>query len=255
MHQPTSLPWEELPRELARFVEGAKIVDCSSSPEARVFFLDKGPGYYLKRAPRGALETEASMARYFYANSLGPAVLAYVPGDTDTLVTAAVPGRPASGPEYLADPLRLCDTLGTQLWALHETDPTGCPVPDRTAVYLAGAEAGYRRGLFQTFSGFSSAREAHSLLAAGKGTLQSSVLLHGDFCLPNVILDRWKWAGFIDVGCGGVGDRHIDLFWGIWSLWFNLKTDRYTNRFLDAYGRELVSPDALKIIAAAEAFG
>ena len=81
------------------------------------------------------------------------------------------------------------------------------------------------------------------------------VLLHGDYCLPNVMLDDWAFAGFIDLGNGGVGDRHIDLFWGSWTLWFNLKTKEYTDYFLDAYGREAVDPEKLFLIECAEAFG
>lgn len=60
------------------------------------------------------------------------------------------------------------------------------------------------------------------------------VLIHGDYCLPNVILDRFSFRSFIDVGNGGVGDRHFDLYWGLWTLRYNLKTDRYHERFLDA---------------------
>ncbi len=51
-----------------------------------------------------------------------------------------------------------------------------------------------------------------------------------------------------------MGDRHVDLFWGVWSLQFNLKTDAYRERFLDAYGREKVQPELLRIVAAAEVF-
>ena len=54
---------------------------------------------------------------------------------------------------------------------------------------------------------------------------------------------------------GGVGDRHIDLFWGIWTLFFNLKTSAYCQRYLDVYGRDRVSEDALRTIAAIEVFG
>ena len=85
--------------------------------------------------------------------------------------------------------------------------------------------------------------------------LKSDVLLHGDYCLPNIMLNNWQFSGFIDVGNGGRGDRHIDLFWGIWSLNFNLKTDRYRNRFLDAYGRDKVDEARLHVVAAAEVFG
>jgi kanamycin kinase len=90
---------------------------------------------------------------------------------------------------------------------------------------------------------------------SGRDSLTDRVLLHGDFCLPNFIMKDWRLSGFIDLGAAGVGDRHIDLFWGAWTLNFNLKTDRYRDIFFDAYGRELISPDALRVIGAAEAFG
>jgi kanamycin kinase len=45
----------------------------------------------------------------------------------------------------------------------------------------------------------------------------------------------------------GVGDRHYDLFWGIWTLNYNLKTDKYKDIFLDAYGRSLIDFDRLEL--------
>ena len=53
----------------------------------------------------------------------------------------------------------------------------------------------------------------------------------------------------------GVCDRHIDVLWGIWTLKFNLGTGRYTERFIDAYGRECVDTHKLRCIAAMEMFG
>ena len=73
--------------------------------------------------------------------------------------------------------------------------------------------------------------------------------------MPNIILNNWEFSKFIDVGHSGVADRHIDLFWAVWSLWFNLKTDKYRDRFLDAYGRDKANEQMLKIVAAAEVFG
>ena len=85
--------------------------------------------------------------------------------------------------------------------------------------------------------------------------LKRDTLLHGDYCLPNIMLDNWTFSGLIDLDTGGVGDRHVDLFWGTWSLRFNLKTDAYRQRFLDAYGRENIEPDLFPVIAAIEIFG
>ena len=85
--------------------------------------------------------------------------------------------------------------------------------------------------------------------------LKKDVLLHGDYCLPNVILDHWKFSGYIDLGCGGLGDRHIDLVWGLWTLKFNLGTAEYTDRFMDAYGRDRIEPEKLRMVAAMEMIG
>ena len=89
----------------------------------------------------------------------------------------------------------------------------------------------------------------------GKKYLKNDTLIHGDYCLPNVMLDNWKFSGFIDLGNGGVGDRNIDIFWGVWTLFFNLHTEKYTDRFLDAYGRDKVNTELLRVVAAAEVFG
>ena len=86
-------------------------------------------------------------------------------------------------------------------------------------------------------------------------SLESNILMHGDYCLPNIILNNWKLSGFIDLGRGGVGDRNIDVLWVIWTLKYNLGTAQFSDRFIDAYGRDMVDKDKLRCIAAMEMFG
>lgn len=255
----TNIP-EELPQDISRFISKADIYDSSSSPEARVYFIDKENGYYLKCAKTGKLEKEAKMTQFFHSKDLGAEVLRYSSNDHDWLLTKAIVGKDCVDSEYLADPKRLCDTIASQLRSLHETEYSGCPIMDRTSEYLANAENNYRTGNYDKSSfpdsfGYHSAEEAYAVLSAGKSALQSKVLLHGDYCLPNIILNNWQFSGFIDLDCAGVGDRHIDLFWGVWTLGFNLKTNKYRDRFLDAYGRDKVDESLLKVVAAAEVFG
>ena len=82
--------------------------------------------------------------------------------------------------------------------------------------------------------------------------LKKDTFIPGDFCLPTIMLENWKFTSFIDVGATGVGDKHIDIYWALWSLQYNLKTDEYTDYFLDCYGREKVDMDILKIVAEVE---
>ena len=247
------------PQQLHPLLTGADVYDSSCSADARVYFIDREGGFYLKTAPAGTLQKEAAQTGFFHSRGLGAEVLAYEQLEQDWLLTSRLPGEDCINPMYLDDPIRLCDTTALLLRMLHDTDPTGCPIP-HTLNYLTTARENfearrYDASLFPDNWGYASAEEAWKVVEASGKYLKTDTLLHGDYCLPNIMLDHWRFSGFIDLGNGGVGDRHVDLFWGIWSLNFNLKTDKYRERFLDAYGRELVNEDIFPVISAFEVFG
>jgi kanamycin kinase len=187
--------------------------------------------------------------------------LAYLTEDErDWFLTRAVRGEDCTHADYLSDPVRLATLLGETLRALHELPFEGCPAPDYLRQYLDRAESNYRTGnydksAFPDSFGYASAEEAWRVLSEGKHLLRADTLIHGDYCLPNVMLDGWRFSAFIDLGNSGVADRHIDLFWGAWTLWFNLRTEAYRDSFFDAYGRDKVDEQLLRIVAAAEVFG
>ena len=256
----SSLPFE-IPEKITDIISGARIFDSSSSPEARVYFIDKDEGYYLKISEGGSLGKEALLTEYFRKKGLSAKVLHYSTlGGKDILLTSRVKGEDLTTEKYLSEPKRLARRLGEELRALHETSFDGCPITDRNKDYLALADKNYRSGIFdnsldlQPFV-YKSADEAYKALTEIRSELKTEVLLHGDYCLPNVMFDGWRFSGFIDLGNGGVGDRHIDIFWGAWTLKFNLGTDAYRDDFLDAYGRDGIDNKMLRGIAAAECFG
>lgn len=260
-HTLVSLQLSDFPAPFRPLLQNARVFDSSCSPEARVWYIERDGGYYLKRAPKGALEDEAQMTAYFHGRGLAPAVLElYSEGEYDYLLTARAKGEDATSARYLADPARLCDAIATRLRALHEMDTEGCPIQDHTAKYLARAEKNHAAGVFDAsflppaLTG-ASADTVWAFICNARGTLESNTLLHGDYCLPNILLDDWQPSGFIDLGNGGIGDRHVDLFWGAWTLAFNLGTDRYRNRFFDAYGRDRIDLERIDLIGAIECFG
>lgn len=251
---------ESYPDELRSLLSGAKLFDSSCSPEASVIFIDKDDGYFLKSAAKGSLERESVLTKYFHSKGLGAEPLSYISDDKDWLLTRKVRGDDCTAEEYLEQPERLCDTIAEQLALLHSMEYADCPVKEHTARYLATAERNKRtdnfdKSHFPNSFGYTSAEEAWEVVKKQGHLLKANTLLHGDYCLPNIILDNWKFSGFIDVDSGGVGDRHVDLFWGAWTLFFNLKTDKYCERFFDAYGRDKISDELLHIVAAVEVFG
>lgn len=250
----------DYPREYHRLLDGASVYDSSCSPEARVIFIDRDGGYYLKKAPRGTLQKEVELTRYFHRIGLGTEVLSYCSDAYDFMLTARMHGEDCTHADVLARPEWLAGMMGERLRALHELPTDGCPVPDHTMHYLATVEKNYRTGNYDTSHfpdsfGYASAEAAWLVVEQGRPLLKTDTLLHGDYCLPNIMVDGSRFVGFIDLGNGGVGDRHIDLFWGAWTLNFNLHTEAFRDRFFDAYGRDKIELEMLDIIAACEVFG
>lgn len=251
----------DFPEELAGFIRDSAVYDSSCSPEAKVLFIDKDGGYFLKTAEAGSLRTEARMTEYLHSLGLSAEVLHYgTAGGHDWLLTARIAGEDCTDPQYTSDPKRLCDTAAGLLRALHETDGRDCPVQDRNLSYAKAVRKGfselhYEPDLFRGLWEFPSFEEAKRAAEEGMRLLKRDVLLHGDYCLPNIILDDWRFSGFIDVGNGGIGDRHIDILWGIWTLNYNLGTTKYTGRFMDAYGRDRIEEEMLRMTAAMEIIG
>ena len=128
---PVAVSAADYPPSLRPYLSGAETFDSSSSPEARVLYLKKDGGYYLKSAAAGTLRTEAEMTRWFHGKGLGAEMLEYcTAGERDYLLTARVTGEDLTDARYLSDPKRLAETTATLLRSLHETDPEGCPVKD-----------------------------------------------------------------------------------------------------------------------------
>ena len=192
-------------------------------------------------------------------------IFAIIPADFKTEIKVDKESRSVSGYtcSYTAAPYRDdfkcyfyitfdCDVVGEETKAVgSRANATGVVLADKN--YTKGI---YDLSLTEKIFTFKSADEAFAVLKNGKAEFRNNVLLHGDYCLPNVMLkDSFELSGFIDVGNGGIGDRHIDVFWGTWTLWFNLKTDKYRSRFIDAYGRDKINEEMLRVIAAAEVFG
>ena len=58
--------------------------------------------------------------------------------------------------------------------------------------------------------------------------------IHGDLCLPNILVNKDnEFVGFIDLDNSGLGDKWYDYSWLLWSLEYNLKSNRYNKILLN----------------------
>ena len=263
----------DLPDEIAGWFEDAVVSEVRTSSLNRVYRLELGyaanmPGaVYAKSCIAGGLSREKAMTDVFAKLGLSPEVLEHVlrHGNREWLVTAAAPGQDATADMYMREPVRLAQLLGRTLRGLHDMklpEDMMSRLPHRTSGYQLGIGqlAGFGMGdvdiqyLSGTpFEGNDDFDEISEAACAALDRMEDDVLVHGDFCLPNVVIDGWEETSLIDLAGAGAGDRHLDLFWGCWSLSRNFGTSGYQDDFLNAYGRELVDDGMLAGIACCEA--
>ncbi len=218
-----------LPEGIRRLVDPARLAqDALGRSEAQVF--DAG-GCFLKIAPRGSLRRAATAQDYFARRGFGAPLMAYEQdGTRDYLLVRTLPGKNAC--LWMDDPAWLASAVGEAMRALHDTDARDCPLADCNE---RAAEA------FE--------REAGRPFDGDLSRLRKDALTQGDCCLPNIFFDSGRFAGFVDLGDAGLGDRHLDLCWALWSLAYNLKTKAHNDRLLDAYGRDAVDGERLALCA------
>ena len=205
---------------------------------------------YLKAAPVATglrLGDEADRLRWMRDQDiLVPAVIdSGRVGDTEFLLLEEIPGTVASDARWSASLPGTVAALGAGLARLHGTSFAGCPFDQRIARQLDAARQNIATGRVRE-DDFDKSRRGRSA-ADLFGELLSSVpsdedlvFTHGDFCLPNIVLDRGgsgdvRIAGFIDCGRAGIADRHQDLALAVRSIAYNWGNE-WVAPFLQAYG-------------------
>ena len=251
----------KLPIELQEFVGTHELIDRSGHSPAKVF--ETGEGFFIKCDEPGELAREFQMTKIFYQLGFGPEAVRYITLDRDYLVTRKSVGEDLT--TILQEPLLICQVLADALRTLHAqplTLPTNGRIPfsSRYERYMdsAGGDVSggyYDPSVYLDDYRLASKEEAWDVIQKNKDLLRCDTLIHGDACLPNIMQKNGSFHSFIDLSMSGIGDKHIDLYWVLWSLQYNLETDAYADVFLDYYGRENFSKEMFGVIAAFEAFG
>ena len=256
------------PPEIAALLRGrsAQPVTTGESGARVLRYARAGaPALFLKTvaAPDGGpLGDEAARLRWMAARGVPvPAVRHYalsegweyllldeVPG---TDASAVVSGLATAGPRRAAPVVR---ALADALRRLHATPAADCPFRHPAPARVAEARERTRRGLVDE-SDFDEARRgrrAEDLVADLEADLETlrpeeevPVLTHGDYCLPNVILDLGPGgaadgaevavSGLIDCGSAGLADPYQDLALAARSITANLGP-QWVPEFFARYG-------------------
>ncbi len=137
----------------------------------------------------------------------------------DYLLMTRICGKMSCADEYLQDADRLAQILASGLTKLWSIDISDCPCNMNLDRKLKMAEYNVKNHLVdmdnvdpQTFgeNGFKNPEHLLDYLCTHRPP-EDLVLSHGDFCLPNIILENGRISGFIDLGKMGIADRWQDI--------------------------------------------
>jgi kanamycin kinase len=221
-----------------------------------VYRLERGgvPESFVKLAHTGhfpTLDGEAKRMRWAQSCLPVPTVVHQGTGDSiDWLVTTALPGRDATNPDLTKDPAELTRILARGLRMFHDTAPARtCPFDFRIRPAIRHVRARLRSGRIDPQGDFHeefahlTPTAAVELLESIQPESEDLVVCHGDYCLPNILIEDGRATGFVDLGELGVADRWWDLAAATWSLTWNLGPD-FEELFLAEYGATLDSDRA-----------
>ncbi|MCA9297626.1 MAG: aminoglycoside 3'-phosphotransferase [Phycisphaerales bacterium] len=245
----TGSPWIETPSALrSAYEEFDWVLAHEYEGHSVVHRLERGgvPELFAKTAEVGhypSLQAEAERLRWAGAYLPVPEVVASgADGPVEWLITSALGGRDATHPDLRRDPSALTRILARGLRRFHDSTPVDdCPFDFRLPAAIGHVRARFAAGLIDAERDFHE-EFAHLTPSGAVGLLESThpqsedlVVCHGDYCLPNILIEDGRATGYIDLGELGVADRWWDLAVATWSLTWNLGPG-HEERFLEEYG-------------------
>jgi aminoglycoside phosphotransferase len=238
-----------------------RVLDSEGRPVAVVKVVDDAIRHLVD-------DLRAEAVRLEWLARLGvpvPEVLGVGADDGESwLAMRVLPGRPASDPWPAEERDSVVDLLARAALELHGAVADDAPLDRSLPSALADVRPRVESGLVDRSWAIAGKQgppatvvlaELESLaddLGAGK-----LVVSHGDFCLPNVLIAEPGAAGFVDVGRAGLADPHSDVADMVRSLRSHMNPQfgpASAERFLDAYGRDEIDPERLRLHDLLESF-
>jgi aminoglycoside phosphotransferase len=223
-------------------------IGCSSSYIIHLICDMADPNLYLKVQhlyERHDIEHEYKVMHWLEDKLPIPKVIDYCETqNTGFLLMRELSGIPASDPLILKDPMQLARLLATSLQLVHSLPIADCPFDQTLKQKLRHAQTNINKGwvtknMFNPENRDRTPQDIYHEVVATQPETEDLVFTHGDYCLPNIILQDNQLSGFVDVGNAGIADRYHDLALAVRSLGYNLSADcsrQAIEYFFDCYG-------------------
>ena len=247
---------QSIPTELGKLIQKRRLervtLGCSGNYVYRLY-QEEATDLYLKVSSEQSvyrLLTEARRLKWLNGRLPVPELCYYGEADgVEYLLMTAVNGRTAIDPHHKSNLKQLVDLLAEGLRQIHAIPVEDCPFDQRLLVQMEIARMRLIHGQVDE-ADFEAEWQGQSPVLLFEQLLDSQPdyeylhFTHGDYCLPNVLIEDGQISGFIDWGLAGVADRYRDLALAARSLRHNWG-EEWVGRFFDAYGIKRLNKEKL----------
>lgn len=226
--------------------------------ESQVFHVSQINGNdtaYLKIHPSDQTESllhEAEILQWLEDKFAVPRVLFAEKNEYyEFLLLSEINGLPSFAEELREKTDIIIREIARSLRLLHAIPIDDCPFDERLAKKLSVIEKKISANEidesdFEPEYAHCSIQALYTRLLDVRSDIEEDlVFTHGDFCMPNVLINETKFSGFIDMGRAGISDRYQDIALMLRSLKHNGFNDEHCALFLREYG--ITQPDYRKI--------
>jgi len=248
-------PEKSLPPALARIISGYEWrqnnLGFSTAQVFRLEASDKN-SLYLKidaRASKFSLRQERRRLDWLGNRLPAPEVLLFTADENhEYLLLSEIPGTDASHDFLKNDIPRIVEQLVSGLKMIHAVPIENCPFDERNESKIESVRKLVGNNLideddFEEIHRGKTAADLFRETLAAEPFDEDLVFTHGDYCVPNVILENGRLSGFVDWGNAGIADRFHDLALLTRSITDNFGAE-YEASIFAAYG---IAPDWKKI--------
>ena len=244
-----------LPTNFKQAVSGYALrrIHLGLSP-SKVFRLEakNKNSLYLKASPRVpgfSLLREKTVLDWLKNRLPVPEVLLFGKSENaDFLLLSEISGATTSDDSLQNNALRTIEELVNGLKTIHALPIADCPFDGRLTYKIELVRERILKGLIDE-SDFDEERQGRTAEDVFRELIETTpaeedlVFTHGDYCMPNVILENKRLSGFVDWGNAGVADRHQDIALLSRSVCHNFG-DEWEETVFEIYG---VEPNRKKI--------
>lgn len=222
----------EIPENMKKQVQRKSyVIDSAGCSGAHIILFDNN--LVLKVEPKGnESDGEYHMMMWLQGRLPVPEVKGfYSDGKTNYLLMSKLKGNMACDSVIIKDTEKMVKLLAKGLKLLWQADINDCPRVINLDYKLEYALYRVNNNLIdledaepETFGtdGFANPMELYEYLKDNRPE-EEYVLVHGDYCLPNVFFDKDEVSGYLDLGRCGIADKWQDIALAVRSLEHNLE--------------------------------